>query len=414
MEQLIAIASFDWLEKEETVGLLNYENLRGSDVFSFEFSREWLRQHPDIILGRDLQPFTGIQYAPSGKGIFGCFADALPDRWGRRLIDLRFHQQQRTDGQLRRRLSDWDYLLGVEDTLRMGAFRFKDVQTGEYLNAADTYQVPPILSLNELLEAAEEIEKSEYSHVEPEERWVQRLFLPGSSVGGARPKACITDGGCLYIAKFPSIKDDNDISKWEHFAHLMAKDCGINTAKTRLVSTKSGHDVLLSERFDRNTDGGRVHMASSLTLLGLSDGAGWQTGNGYLDIVDFIVSHGCNVEKTLEELYRRVAFNICIGNSDDHFRNHSFLLTKKGWELSPAYDLNPTLSRHQALLIDEHTNEASLDALLGAHKSYMLSQQTAQRIIREVTQTIQYWESTAKLCGISKKEMNHYASRFKL
>ena len=413
MEQLAVIASFDWMETEEIIGLLNYENLRGSDVFSFEFSREWLQLHPDILLGRDLRPFTGIQYAPSEKGIFGCFADALPDRWGRRLIDLRIHQQQHADGQPRRRLSDWDYLRGVEDTLRMGAFRFKDIHTGEYLNAADTYQVPPILSLEELLEAAEEIEKSEYSHVEPEERWVQRLFLPGSSVGGARPKACITDGSSLYIAKFPSVKDDTDISKWEHFAHLMAKDCGINTANTQLVSTKSGHDVLLSKRFDRNADGHRVHMASSLTLLGLSDGAGWQTGNGYLDIVDFIVSHGSNVEKSLEELYRRVAFNICIGNSDDHFRNHSFLLTKKGWELSPAYDMNPTLSRHQALLIDEHSNEASLEALFAAHKSYMLDQQTAQQIINDVTHTMLHWESTAKACGLPRSEMNHYASRFK-
>lgn len=411
MEQLEVIACFDWLEKEEVVGILNYENLRGSDVFSFEFSKGWLQNHPDIILGRDLQPFTGIQYSPTGNGIFGCFADALPDRWGRKLIDLRVHQLQRGDGQIRRRLSDWDYLKGVEDILRMGGFRFKDLKTGQFLNASSNYQVPPVLSLSELLEASKEIEKSEYSHVEPEERWVQRLFQPGSSVGGARPKACITDNGKLYIAKFPSIKDDINISRWEHFAHKMAKECGIMVAETKLVGTKSGNDILLSKRFDRKEDGSRVHMASTLTLLGLSDGSGQQTGNGYLDIVDFIVSNGSNVEKSLEELYRRVAFNIVIGNSDDHFRNHSFLLTKKGWMLSPAYDMNPTLNRHQALLIDEHTNEASLDILYDAHKSYMLDEHTAWSIIKDITRSMKYWDSTARICGINRREMDNFSER---
>lgn len=414
MEQLEVIASFDWLEKEEKIGILNYENLRGSDVFSFEFSKVWLQKHPDIILGRDLQPFTGIQYAPTGSGIFGCFADALPDRWGRKLIDLRVHQLQRDDGQIRHRLSDWDYLKGVEDILRIGGFRFKNLQTGQFLNVADIYQVPPILSLDELLEASNEIEKSEYRHVEPEERWVQRLFQPGSSVGGARPKACVTDRGTLYIAKFPSIKDDMNISRWENFAHKMAEECGIRVAETKVVGTKSGNDILLSKRFDRNDDGSRIHMASSLTLLGLSDGAGQQTGNGYLDIVDFIVSHGCNVEKNLEELYKRVAFNIVIGNSDDHFRNHSFLLTKKGWELSPAYDMNPTLNRHQALLIDEHSNEANLDNLYDAHKSYMLDEHTAWSIIKDITRSMKYWDSTARKCGISHKEIDVFSERIEV
>ena len=411
MEQVRVVASFDWLEKEEEIGVLNYENLRGSDVFSFEFSKEWLQKHPDILLGRDLQPFTGIQYAPTGSGIFGCFADALPDRWGRKLIDLRVQQLRRREGQLRRRLSDWDYLKGVEDVLRMGGFRFKDLQANSYLNITDSYQVPPILSLNELLEAAGEIEKSEVRHIEPEERWVQRLFHPGSSVGGARPKACVTDNGILYIAKFPSIKDDINVSRWEYFAHKMAKECDINVAQTKLVKTKSGYDVLLSKRFDRKDDGRRVHMASSLSLLGLSDGSGHETGNGYLDIVDFIVSNGGNIDKNLEELYRRVAFNIIIGNSDDHFRNHSFLLTKRGWELSPAYDLNPTFNRHQALLIDEQSNEASLDVLFEAHKSYMLDEQTAWGVIKDVTRHLKYWDSIAKECGISRKEIDDFSER---
>lgn len=411
METINVIACFDWLEQEETIGQLKYENLRGGDVYSFEYANDWLQKHPDILLSKDLMPYTGIQYNQTGKGIFGCFADALPDRWGKKLIELRTNQILKSNGQSKRRLSDWDYLKGVEDVLRMGAFRFKDSLSGKFLNTADTYQIPPVLSLNELLEASKEIEKSDSKHEEPEERWIERLFQPGSSVGGARPKACVTDKEILYIAKFPSIKDEINISKWEFFAHQMAKECGINTAQTKLVSTNSEHDILLSKRFDRTNEGKRVHMASSLTLLGLTDGAGAQTGNGYLDIVDFIVTHGSNVEKSLEELYRRVAFNICIGNTDDHFRNHSFLLTKKGWELAPAYDMNPTLNRHQALLIDEQNNESKLDVLYEAHQSYMLDEHTAWGIIKDVTRNMRYWEATALRSGLSRKELNEFAER---
>ena len=181
--------------------------------------------------------------------------------------------------------------------------------------------------------------------------------------------------GQLYIAKFPSINDNINVSRWEHFAHLMAKECGINVAETKVIKAGNGQDILLSKRFDRNDQGQRVHMASSLTLLGLTDGDGERTRKGYLDIVDFIISGGGNhVEENLQELYRRVAFNICIGNTDDHFRNHAFLLNKDGWALSPAYDMNPTNSMYQALLVDDHSNESSLDRLYKAHELYMLDE----------------------------------------
>ena len=413
MEKLEVVACFDWLENEETVGWLGHESLRGSDVYSFQFSKNWLQNHSDIILGKGLQNFPGIQYSQRTTGIFGCFADTLPDRWGRRLIDLRYRQQNIENGDSLRTLSDWDYLKDVEDVLRIGAFRFKEDSTGKYINVRENFQVPPILSLNELMEAANEIEKSTYNHTIPEQRWVQRLFYPGSSVGGARPKACIADKGLLYIAKFPSIKDDIDISKWECFAHKMAKKCGVMAAETKLISSRDGNDILLSKRFDRTIEGRRIHMASSLSLLGLSDGAGERTGNGYLDIVEFIISHGCNVQRNLEELYRRVAFNICIGNSDDHFRNHSFLLKRGGWELSPAYDMNPTLDRYQALLIDERTNEASLDILYKAHKSYLLDEHTACGIIKDVVRNMNYWKTTARSCGIPTNEINILEDRIK-
>ena len=220
-------------------------------------------------------------------------------------------------------------------------------------------------------------------------------------------------GGQLYLAKFPSINDDINVSQWEHFAHLMAKECGITVAETQVIKAGTGQDILLSKRFDRTEDNKRIHMASSLTVLGLADGDGQRNGKGYLDIVDFIISGGGNhIEANLEELYRRVAFNICIGNTDDHFRNHAFLLGKDGWELSPAYDMNPTNSMFQALLIDANTNESSLNHLYNAHELYMLDETTARGIIMDVTRNMKYWESMAEDIGLPRREITYFTDRF--
>lgn len=410
MEKLDVIASFDWMDKEEKVGTLGYEYLRGSDVFSFEFDKSWLKAFPKINFGQDLRPYTGVQYSRDNH-IFGCFSDALPDRWGRRLIDLRTSLD--TEGKASRTLSDWDYLKGVEDELRMGGFRFQDSNSGAFISSTPGYSVPPAIHIDELLQAAKEIEKSEYKHLEPEKKWVQRLFQPGSSMGGARPKACVQSGSLLYLAKFPSINDNINVSRWEHFAHLMAKECGINVAETKVIKAGTGQDILLSKRFDRTEEKKRVHMASSLTVLGFTDGDGQRTGKGYLDIVDFIVSGGGNhIETNLEELYKRVAFNICIGNTDDHFRNHSFLLGKEGWELSPAYDINPTNGMFQALLIDANSNDSSLNSLYNAHEFYMLDETTARGIIKDVTRNMKYWENMAEDIGLSRREIMHFTNRF--
>ena len=410
MEKLDVIASFDWMDKEEKVGSLGHEYLRGSDVFSFEFDKTWLKRYPKIDFGCDLCPYTGVQYS-QGNHIFGCFSDTLPDRWGRRLIDLRASLE--TEGKASHTLSDWDYLKGVEDEMRMGGFRFQDPTDGSFISSTSSYSVPPAIHIDELLQAAKEIEKSEYKHLEPEKKWVQRLFQPGSSMGGARPKACVQSGGQLYLAKFPSINDDINVSQWEHFAHLMAKECGITVAETQVIKAGTGQDILLSKRFDRTEDNKRIHMASSLTVLGLTDGDGQRNGKGYLDIVDFIISGGGNhIEANLEELYKRVAFNICIGNTDDHFRNHAFLLGKDGWELSPAYDMNPTNSMFQALLIDANTNESSLNHLYNAHELYMLDETTARGIIMDVTRNMKYWESMAEDIGLPRREITYFTDRF--
>ena len=215
----------------------------------------------------------------------------------------------------------------------------------------------------------------------------------------------------LYVAKFPSRKDDYDMGLWEHFSHLLAKKAGINVASTKVVPTGSKYHTLLSQRFDRTATGDRIHFASAMTLLGLTDGDNANTGHGYLDIVDFILQHCTDVEANLQELYRRVAFNICIGNTDDHFRNHGFLLHEKGWTLSPAYDMNPTLNTAQSLLINETTNESNLQILRTSSEAYMLPRAVADKIIEEVVFSIKDWQSLAIRLGISQREQAYFAGR---
>ena len=169
---------------------------------------------------------------------------------------------------------------------------------------------------------------------------------------------------------------------------------------------------MLSRRFDRKGDGKRIHFASAMTLWGLNDGDNANTGHGYLDIVDFILQNCTNVEDNLQELYRRVVFNICIGNTDDHFRNHGFLLTSKGWTLAPAYDMNPTLNEYQSLLINSYTNKSDLNELLNSCEEYMLPKQIAQQIISEVLNAVKEWRALATKFGIAKSEQERFSSVF--
>lgn len=252
-----------------------------------------------------------------------------------------------------------------------------------------------------------EIEKSEKPNQLPEKKWLLQLVHPGTSLGGARPKAGVMDDkGCLCVAKFPSSNDDYDVRLWEHHSHLLSTEAGVIAADTSVIETGEKFHALLSKRFDRTDDGRRKHFASAMTLLGLTDGCDAKTGNGYLDIVDFILQNCCDVEDNLRQLYRRVAFNIAIGKSDDHFRNHGFLLTPKGWTLSPAYDMNPTLNEYQALIINSTTNRADLQVLLDSSEEYMIGKEEVGRIINEVKDVVRHWKSIATRLGIAKREMD--------
>ena len=415
MERLLVYADFNWLNKPELVGELCYEKLRGSDSYAFKFDENWLSIHAGIKLSEDINNYPGMQYTQPGNDIFGCFSDAFPDRWGRTLLKRREQIQASEEKRAVRSLSSFDYLMGIDDFSRMGGFRFKRELEGDYINVSPSLKIPPLTEIRELIHASQEVEKSEDNDVLPEKKWITQLIQPGTSLGGARPKAGVLDEmGNLCIAKFPSKKDDYDTGIWEHFSHLLAQKAGIQVAQTRVLDGLGKYHTLLSRRFDRTDEAKRIHFASSMSLLGLKDGDNAQSGFGYLDIVDFIIQGCCDVEKNLHELYRRVAFNICIGNSDDHFRNHGFLLTPKGWTLSPAYDMNPTLNEHQSLLINESSNKADIRVLLDSCESYMINKEEAEIIIHDVQAAVSKWENLAIHLQIPIRERNIFKDRFKL
>ena len=413
MMKLWVYANFDWLKEVELIGELSFENLRGSETYGFQYSREWLKNHSDILLGNDINNYPGMQYTQPEKDIFGCFSDALPDRWGRMLLNRREQILAKEENRPIRKLSSFDHLMGIDDFSRMGGFRFKTNPNEDFINQHLSLQIPPLTSLRALLQASMEIEHSEEKNELPAKKWINQLLQPGSSLGGARPKASIIDENKkLYIAKFPSRKDTYDVGLWENFAHLLAQKAGINVAVTRVVPGSEKYHILLSERFDRTKEGKRIHFASAMTMLGRSDGDNFANGYGYLDIVDFIIKGCTQVENNLRELYRRVAFNICIGNTDDHFRNHGFLLVAKGWTLSPAYDINPSLNEHQSLLISSTSNESDLNILLDSCEEYILDRKQCSEIIREVVSAIKSWKTMAVKLQIPKLEMDTFSARF--
>lgn len=412
MKTLLVYADFDWLEEPRLVGQLTYETIRGRDSYGFAYDKEWLRDYGSLTLSDDISPYPGMQYTDEGGEIFGCFSDALPDRWGRMLFRRREEIRAREEARPVRRISSFDYLLGIDDYSRIGGLRFRESETSDFLNSFSALRVPPLTDIRTLEAASLEVEKSNMDGELPEKKWLAQLLHPGSSLGGARPKANVIDTDqTLYIAKFPSRRDDYDAGLWEHFCHTLARHAGISTAATRVIHTGSGYHTLLSRRFDRKESGQRIHFASAMTLLGLSDGDNASDGHGYLDIVDFIIRHCRDVQDNLQELFRRVAFYICIGNSDDHFRNHGFLLTKKGWTLSPAYDINPSLSEYQSLLIDANTSEASLDALVNASADYFIEEGEARRIISEVVEATKDWRSIATRLSLPKREILYFEHR---
>lgn len=413
MKKITVFADFDFLATPQEIGTLGYERVRGKDHFVFEYSREWLKKHGGIMLSGDLMNVPSLQHPRGADSVFGFVKDSFPDRWGRLLLDRRERLKAQAEGRPVRMLTNFDYLTGIEDFTRMGGIRYRDEDSDSYMNDSAKFLVPPIESLRALCDACHEIEAAEERNELPEQRWIDQLIDPGTSLGGARPKANVIDAdGKLYVAKFPSKKDLENTELIEHFSHRLAAAAGINVANTHTIKISKDRHLLLSERFDRTADGRRKHFASAMSLLGFDDGAGSSTGNGYLDIVDFILQGCVDVQQNLRELYRRVAFNVMFGNTDDHFRNHGFLLTPKGWTLSPAYDINPGTKLHQCLLIDQYTEQSDANTLLHASGSYMFEQQEASEIIDQVRTAIKDWRATATELQVPLKILEPYCNRW--
>ena len=382
------------------LGTLYIETVRGGEHCAFEYDRAWLRaSRPQAFLDPNLAYYNGRQYPPNSG--FGIFADSAPDRWGRVLMDRRERLNAAREGRKPRRLLESDYLLGVYDEVRMGALRFKAEKEGAFLSDDTGTAVPPWTTLRTLEEAARNFESEETTL---EEKWLAQLIKPGSSLGGARPKATVlAPDGSMWIAKFPSRNDDCNVGAWEAVAHRLAALCGLCVPQSKLEAFSKYGSTFLVKRFDRE-GAQRIHFASAMTLLGKTDGADASDGSGYLDMVSFIRANGAAPESDLRELWRRIVFSMAITNTDDHLRNHGFLLTRAGWRLSPLYDVNPvpygdTLS----LNVDETSNEISLPLAVSAAKYFGIDKATAEKTAEEITETVKRnWERLAAEAGIRR------------
>lgn len=395
------------------MGTLYATQVRGKEVFSFEYSDTWLQSRGDQNLDPDLQLYAGPQYLREGKNNFGIFLDSSPDRWGRVLMDRREALFARQEDRKPRTLFETDYLLGVYDPHRMGALRFKEEEGGEYLDNNKAYSTPPWTSIGELEEAAFRLEEDDMAETE-KAKWLNMLLAPGSSLGGARPKASVMDNKSrLWIAKFPSKNDRVNVGAWEMVAHQLAEQAGVQIPQTSAGVYFSKHHTFLSRRFDRDEHGNRIHFASAMTLLGRTDGTDSQTGGSYLDIAGFIMQSGAQPDSDLEELWRRIVFYICISNTDDHLRNHGFLLTPDGWRLSPAYDLNPTAGATGLTLnISETDNSLDLDLAREVARYFRLSEKKAEAIIKKVEGAVGNWKRVAEKLGTSKMERERMTHAF--
>ena len=372
------------LQEPNLLGVLHADQVRGKEVFSFEYNVGWLESGKAQSLDPDLQMYSGPQYLSEGKSNFGIFLDSSPDRWGRTLMDRREALFARLEDRKPRPLFETDYLLGVFDGHRMGALRIKESEEGPFLNNNKEMASPPWTSIRELERASLELEKDTADDNE-QMKWLNMLVAPGSSLGGARPKASVVDPkNQLWIAKFPSGNDKRDIGAWEMVTHQLALNAGLNVPEAVAGKFYGQQHTLLTKRFDRTAEGGRLHFASAMTLLGQTDGA-FKSGVSYLDLVEFISKSGANVSGDLDELWRRIVFSICVSNTDDHLRNHGFLFREGGWVLSPAYDMNPVETGNGlSLNISETDNAQELDLVEEVAPYFRVSEKRAGEIIKKV------------------------------
>lgn len=393
------------------MGSLYVNVIKGGESYSFEYDKGWLKKTGlTLTLDSELMPYSGRQY-PTGKNIFGLFADASPDRWGRVLMNKRERILAEKEGRKPSKLYDSDYLLGVYDETRMGGIRFKVNPEGPFLSDDKETAAPPWATLRTLEEASRNFENDETGLTE---KWLNQLIKPGSSLGGARPKATVVDTkDQLWIAKFPSKNDENDTGAWEIVAHDLAALCGLNVPEAKLEKFSPLGSTFLIKRFDR-LGSKRVHFASAMTLLGKKDGASAADGSSYLDIAAFIKSYGAQPKKDLIELWKRIVFNMAVTNTDDHLRNHAFILTDKGWILSPLYDVNPVpYGDELSLNVDEDDNSISIDLAVQTAVKFGISKSDAEAVAEDILQIVRdNWERTAAGYALTRRQIEEMRPAF--
>ena len=404
----------DWYmyDSSRLIGTLSFSALRGKAVYSFEYDKEWIKV--GIAIDPELPLFSGLHYAASNDN-FGIFKDSSPDRWGQLLMKRREVLLSKIEKRIPRQLFGVDFLLGVHDNHRMGGLRFKESETGEFLSNDKALAAPPWTSLRELEHAVGQYEKNADQLDEASLKWINQLIAPGSSLGGARPKADVVDTkGKQWIAKFPSRRDDYDVGLWEMIVHELAVMAKINVPNASVKKLGTPYHTFLSQRFDRTEDHRRIHYASAMTMLQHTDGDDAGTGASYLELAGFIKSECADAKSNLEELFRRVLFSVCVSNTDDHLRNHGFIYTEAGWVLSPAFDINANeTGAGLKLNIDENDNSLDLDLVMKTAPFYLLPDTRSEEIKKEVVSAVSQWRKVAAKYKAVPSEIERMARSFR-
>jgi serine/threonine-protein kinase HipA len=399
---IFVYAHWKGIKIPQLIGTLSALYAKGKKAFSFEYDKDWIHSKSQFLLDPDIQFYSGPQY-PNNKENFGVFLDSMPDTWGKTLMKRRAAQEALEKNENIKTLYEIDYLLGVYDESRMGALRFKTEREGDFLDCSNSNPTPPWSSVGELQEAVNQFENDVDDKAS--KKWLKVLMAPGSSLGGARPKANIIDKDKnLWIAKFPAKSDTIDKAAWEFLAYKLAIKAGIFMSESKIQKITGNYHTFFTKRFDRE-NGERIHFASAMTMTGNTENIIKDNPVSYLDLAEFIQNYGCNINENLSQLWRRIIFNIAISNTDDHLRNHGFILTNKGWVLSPAYDINPSVDKDGlSLNIDTHNNALDFNLAKSVGEYFRLNEKQMDTIIAEVVAVISTWKTEATKIGISKTE----------
>lgn len=395
---------------QQQVGTLYRHDVRTDLAASFEYAPNWLASQQVFMLDPRLELWNGEQHPPAKATAFGIFMDSAPDRWGRVLMERREAASAEREKRPMRKLQETDFLLGVHDLTRVGGLRFRQ-PSGPFLDNS-VNAAPPVTNLAELAYISQRVEEPGIEKLPEYEKWLAMLIAPGSSLGGARPKANFSgEDGQLWIAKFPAGEDRYDVGGWEYLVHCLAERAGIWVPESQLMRLASTYGTFCVERFDRKGDSRRMY-ASAMTLLEYQDG---DSGAGYLDLAEFISDNGAqnHIQSDLAQLFRRVVFNVLIGNRDDHLRNHGFIREPSGWRLSPAFDMNPSpVKAEHALTLDGQSAYPSLESVLRTAELYRLAPSAATAIVDEVRMMVATWKKEAETLGLPRPEIKRMESIF--